>query len=121
MAHGVRNRRAPRRRLNASGNGLSGQRADGAEAPAQLLLSALKLFAEKGFAKTSTREMAQAAGANLAAISDYFGDKAGLYIRRKVAVAPELPAQTASIANVPVSQGRAQGAWRILRTSALVE
>ncbi|MES2953850.1 MAG: CerR family C-terminal domain-containing protein [Pseudomonadota bacterium] len=55
------------------------QRSDGAEARAHLLLSALRLFAEKGFAKTSTREIAQAAGANVAAISYYFGDKAGLY------------------------------------------
>jgi TetR/AcrR family transcriptional regulator, regulator of cefoperazone and chloramphenicol sensitivity len=55
------------------------QRADGAEARQQLLHTALKLFAEKGFAKTSTREIAQAAGANIASISYYFGDKAGLY------------------------------------------
>lgn len=55
------------------------QRSDGAEARAQLLLAALRLFAEKGFAKTSTREIALAAGANIAAISYYFGDKAGLY------------------------------------------
>lgn len=55
------------------------QRADGAEARGQLLLAALRLFAEKGFAKTSTRAIAQAAGANVAAISYYFGDKAGLY------------------------------------------
>lgn len=55
------------------------QRSDGAEARSHLLLSALRLFAEKGFAKTSTREIAHAAGANIAAISYYFGDKAGLY------------------------------------------
>jgi TetR/AcrR family transcriptional regulator, regulator of cefoperazone and chloramphenicol sensitivity len=55
------------------------QRADGAEARQLLLHAALKLFAEKGFAKTSTREIALAAGANIAAISYYFGDKAGLY------------------------------------------
>lgn len=55
------------------------QRSDGAEARAHLLLSALQLFAEKGFSKTSTREIAHAAGANIAAISYYFGDKAGLY------------------------------------------
>jgi AcrR family transcriptional regulator len=55
------------------------QRADGAQARRQLLLAALRLFAEKGYAKTSTREIAQAAGANVAAISYYFGDKAQLY------------------------------------------
>ena len=55
------------------------QRSDGAEAREHLLHCALRLFSEKGFAKTSTREIAKAAGANLAAISYYFGDKAGLY------------------------------------------
>lgn len=55
------------------------QRSDGAEAREHLLHSALKLFSEKGFAKTSTREIALAANANIASISYYFGDKAGLY------------------------------------------
>lgn len=61
------------------GHEIRRQRSDGAEARAHLLLSALQLFAEKGFAKTSTRDIAHAAGANIAAISYYFGDKAGLY------------------------------------------
>lgn len=55
------------------------QRTDGAEARQQLLHAALRLFSEKGFSKTSTREIALAAGANVGAISYYFGDKAGLY------------------------------------------
>jgi TetR/AcrR family transcriptional regulator, regulator of cefoperazone and chloramphenicol sensitivity len=55
------------------------QRTDGAEARERLLGVALRLFAEKGFAKTSTRDIAQEAGANLSAIKYYFGDKAGLY------------------------------------------
>jgi AcrR family transcriptional regulator len=54
-------------------------RSDGAEARARLLDAALTLFAEKGFSKTSTREIAQAAQVNVASISYYFGDKAGLY------------------------------------------
>lgn len=54
-------------------------RSDGQEARQHLLLTALALFADKGFAKTSTRQIAQATGANIAAISYYFGDKAGLY------------------------------------------
>lgn len=55
------------------------QRVDGAKARQHLLHTALRLFSEKGFSKTSTREIAQAANANIASISYYFGDKAGLY------------------------------------------
>lgn len=54
-------------------------RSDGVEARQRLLHTALRLFAERGFANTSTREIAQAAGVNIASISYYFGDKAGLY------------------------------------------
>lgn len=52
---------------------------DGADARQRLLFSALRLFAEKGFSQTSTRQIALAASANIGAISYYFGDKAGLY------------------------------------------
>ena len=55
------------------------QRADAAEARDRLLHTALQMFSEQGFARTSTRALAQAAGVNLAAIRYYFGDKAGLY------------------------------------------
>ncbi len=54
-------------------------RSDGAQSRERLLLAAMRLFAEQGFARTSTREIALAAGVNIAAISYYFGDKAGLY------------------------------------------
>lgn len=55
------------------------QRADGVLARSQLLMAALRLFSAQGFAKTSVRAIADAAGANVAAIRYYFGDKAGLY------------------------------------------
>jgi TetR/AcrR family transcriptional regulator, regulator of cefoperazone and chloramphenicol sensitivity len=55
------------------------QRTDGAEARARLIDVALHLFVEKGFSRTSTRDIASEAGVNLAAIKYYFGDKAGLY------------------------------------------
>jgi AcrR family transcriptional regulator len=45
----------------------------------RLLSAGLRLFALQGFARTSTRELAEAAQVNVAAISYYFGDKAGLY------------------------------------------
>ena len=54
-------------------------RSDGVQSRERLLLSAMRLFAEQGFANTSTREIALAAGTNVASISYYFGDKAGLY------------------------------------------
>lgn len=54
-------------------------RSDGEQSRERLLQAALRLFAHQGFAKTSTREIAEAAGVNLAAISYYFGDKEGLY------------------------------------------
>ena len=45
----------------------------------RLLDAALRCFAEHGFEKTSTRMIADAAQANVAAIRYYFGDKAGIY------------------------------------------
>ena len=52
----------------------------------RLLLAALRLFAQHGYAKTSVRDLAQAASVNVAAVSYYFGDKAALY--RAVFVEP---------------------------------
>ena len=49
------------------------------DARARLLHAGLRLFAAQGYAKTSTREIAEAASVNVAAISYYFSDKAGLY------------------------------------------
>lgn len=54
-------------------------RADGELSRERLLQAAMRLFAAQGFNATSTREIALAAGANVAAIAYYFGDKAGLY------------------------------------------
>jgi DNA-binding transcriptional regulator YbjK len=74
------------RRMNASVSPSPGPqaprrapRSDGAEARHRLLHTALRLFAQKGFAKTSTREIAREAEVNISAISYYFGDKEGLY------------------------------------------
>ena len=49
------------------------------DARARLLAEGLKLFSRQGYKKTSTRELAVAARVNIASISYYFGDKAGLY------------------------------------------
>lgn len=54
-------------------------RSDGQQARLRLLDAGLALFADKGFAETSIREISQLAQVNVAAISYYFGDKEGLY------------------------------------------
>jgi AcrR family transcriptional regulator len=46
----------------------------------RLLESAEQVFAEKGFAAASVREICKLADANIAAINYYFGDKERLYI-----------------------------------------
>lgn len=58
---------------------LEGGSGRGVRAKERLMEEATRIFAEKGFAKAATREICQAAGANVAAIHYYFGDKAGLY------------------------------------------
>lgn len=55
------------------------RRRDGTESRERLLRAAIKLFAENGFVKTSTREIARVARINVSAIQYYFVDKAGLY------------------------------------------
>ena len=51
----------------------------GAIARERLIAEATRVFAAKGYAAASTREICEAAQANLASIHYYFGDKEGLY------------------------------------------
>lgn len=51
----------------------------GDEAREALITAAIAVFGERGFSAASTRSIAQAAGANAAMISYYFGGKQGLY------------------------------------------
>ena len=53
-------------------------RADSERTRAALIDAALGLFGEKGFAATSTREIASLASANIASIAYHFGGKEGL-------------------------------------------
>jgi len=69
----------PARTGGEPANDVRKPRSDGEQSRERLLAAAMRLFGQQGFSKTSTREIAQAAGTNVAAISYYFGDKAGLY------------------------------------------
>ncbi len=89
-------------------------RADGAEARSRLLESALALFAEKGFAKTSTREIALAAQVNIASISYYFGDKAGLY--RAVWLDPRCNPEVSAYSLEGESKGLEHAVGAVLRS-----
>jgi AcrR family transcriptional regulator len=54
-------------------------RTDGDETRARVLEVALPLFADRGFAGTSVRDVARAAGVNVATLAYHFRDKQGLY------------------------------------------
>jgi AcrR family transcriptional regulator len=77
---------APDSRLSPDRMAIDGRLARGLDTRSRLLEVALRLFAEKGYAQTPTREICVAAGVNAASIHYYFGDKAGLY--RAVYLAP---------------------------------
>ncbi len=51
----------------------------GAAAKQRLVVAATRIFADKGYANASTREICREARVNVAAIHYYFEDKAGLY------------------------------------------
>ncbi|MBP3730652.1 MAG: TetR/AcrR family transcriptional regulator [Mailhella sp.] len=57
----------------------SSKRADRGSTRSLIIDAAGRVFAEKGFAKTTTREICQKAGVNSAAVNYYFGSKEGLY------------------------------------------
>lgn len=50
----------------------------------RILEAAGQLFAERGFESTTIRDICQAAGANVAAVNYYFGDKERLYVEAVV-------------------------------------
>ena len=57
----------------------TGGYARGAATRAQIVAAALKVFAEEGYARASTRQIARAAGVNPPALQYYFDSKDGLH------------------------------------------
>lgn len=54
-------------------------RSDGAETRQHILQVAGRIFADRGFARATSREICQTAGTNMAAVNYHFGGKDGLY------------------------------------------
>lgn len=61
------------------GNQTAG-RARGEQARQQLIAAAIEMFGEYGIQGATTRDIAQRAGQNIAAITYYFNSKEGLYL-----------------------------------------
>ena len=68
-------------------------REDGAQTRQQLLEVAGQLFAERGYARATSKEICELAGTNIAAVNYHFGGKDGLY----AAVLEEAHARLVSI------------------------
>lgn len=60
-------------------------RADGAATKQKLLAAASRLISRKGFAATTSKEVARAAGADLASVNYHFGSRKGLFEKALIA------------------------------------
>ena len=71
----------------------------GESAKLQLLLAAADVYGEQGIDGATTRQIAQALGQNIAAISYYFGSKEGLYLAVAQQIANNIKESFAQIDN----------------------
>ena len=97
----------------AARNRSKAQRERGSDTRAQLIEAALDVFGRRGFEGASTREIAKAAKANLAAIVYHFGGKEALHVAVAEHVAASILArigQTLAEAADPAATATAAGA-----------
>lgn len=78
------------------------KRKDGIETKQRLLDVACQVFAEKGFREAKVTEICRRAGANVAAVNYYFGDKESLYVAAwRQAIEQFITADTLPPKNLP--------------------
>ena len=65
--------------LSTSGASSTGKSSEDRETRARLLYAAARLFAERGYARVTVRDICKKARANVAAVNYHFGGKDGLY------------------------------------------
>lgn len=88
---------------------------DGEQTPRRIMDAAERLFAERGFAGTSVRDITAAADCNIAAVNYHFGSKEKLYRELFCARLDELREQrTAAVAAVVEQAEREQDVRRVV-------
>lgn len=70
----------------------------------RLIQAAIRLFGEYGFEATTTRELAEAAEANIGSIAYHFGHKRGLYLAAARHIAEQLRTRLALDAPAPAGE-----------------
>ncbi|SFT92463.1 CerR family C-terminal domain-containing protein [Halomonas saccharevitans] len=79
---------------------------DGADTRDRLIQAGIRLFGEHGFKATTTRGLAEAAGANIGSIAYHFANKRGLYLAAARYIAEQLRTRLAldeTAAQAPVA------------------
>jgi TetR/AcrR family transcriptional regulator, regulator of cefoperazone and chloramphenicol sensitivity len=88
--------------MKNTGNDIVSTRASSEKTRAALIEAGLRLFGEKGFAATSTREIAAAAGANIGSIAYHFGGKEALRDACATHIVETVKAVAAPVLGAPV-------------------
>lgn len=98
---------------SSSGRRRTGSYARGEEARTRIIETAIESFGRDGFAQTSTRSIAAAAGVNLGALQYYFGGKQELYLACATLIAdrvePRLTALSAMMEASRMTGAQTQG------------
>ena len=98
------------------------KRKDGKETKQKLLDVACRVFAEKGFREAKVTEICRRAGANVAAVNYYFGDKESLYVAAwRQAIEQFLSSDTLPPQHLPPTERLRLAIYRIIQKTLVVD